>query len=111
MSSAETTAPSFLQPLVSQRRQVAIGLAVAGVVFAALAIWWGVWGFARSGDRAAKVEGKVVLEEQTKTEAPAEEAKPTHSPDYQVACIWAVGLAIMSLLFAGWVYTQPADPA
>jgi hypothetical protein len=109
MSSAETPAPSLLDALVTQRRQVAIGLAVAGAVLAAIAIWWGVWGFARSGERAAKSDGKIVLEE-TKKDESAEETKPKHSPDYQVACIWVAGLALVTLLSAGWLYTQPADP-
>src|SRR5262249_563377 len=50
MSSAEPTAPTFVSALVTQRRQVAIGLAVAGAILAGLAIWWGIWGFARSAD-------------------------------------------------------------
>lgn len=110
MSSAETPAPSFLSPLVGQRRQVAIGLAIAGAVLAAISIWWGIWGFARS-DRAAKSDGKVVLEDLGKSEAEAapEDTRPKKSPDYQIACIWAGGLALLALLSAGWVYTQPAE--
>ena len=110
MSSAEPTASSPLSVLVTQRRQVAVGLALAGVVLAALAIWWGVWGFARSGDAGpAKSEGKLIAEE-TKP-APAEDTRPKKSPDYQIACIWAGGLALLALLSAAWVYTQPPDPA
>ena len=112
MSSAETSTPSFLAPLVSQRRQVAIGLAVAGAVLAALAIWWGVWGFARAGDRAAKTDGKVVLEDMGKPEAETapEDGRPKKSPDYQIASIWAGGLGLLALLSAWWVYSRPADP-
>jgi ABC-type uncharacterized transport system len=111
MSSAETHAPSFLDPLVAQRRQVAIGLAAVGAILAAISIWWGIWGFARSGDRAAaKSDGKVVLEDIGKAEPTPEEAKPTHSADYQVACIWAAGMALLALLSSGWLYTQPVDP-
>jgi len=39
MSTTDTPAPSFLNALVANRRQVAIGLAAAGVILAALSIW------------------------------------------------------------------------
>jgi hypothetical protein len=112
MSSAEPTAPSFVSALVTQRRQVAIGLAVAGAILAGLAIWWGIWGFARSADRAPpKADGKLIQEEPEKPADTAEEGKKKHSPDYQIASVWAGGLALLTLLSAAWVYTQPADPA
>jgi ABC-type uncharacterized transport system len=113
MSSAETPAPSLLSKIVANRREVAIGLAIAGVLFAAVAIWWGVWGFARSGDRTpAKVDGKLVLEDLPKAaEAEVDSGKPKKSPDYQIAAIWIGGLSLLSLLSAAWLYTQPADPS
>lgn len=109
MSTTETPAPPFLQPLVSQRRQVAIGLVVAGVILAVLAAWWGVWGFARS-DRAVKQEGKVVVEDVGKPEAAPDDNRPKHSADYQFASIWAGLLAALALVAAWWVYAHPADP-
>jgi gliding motility-associatede transport system auxiliary component len=96
---------------VANRRQVAIGLAVAGVILAALSIWWGVWGFARSETAPAKAEGKLLPEEAEKPPEPAEANKPKKSPDYQIAAVWAGSVALLCLLCAGWVYTQPADPA
>src|SRR5262245_5691487 len=112
MSSAEPSSPSFMSTLVTQRRQVAVGLAVAGAVLAGLAIWWGIWGFARGADRApAKADGKLIQEEPEKPADAAEDAKKKHSPDYQIASIWVGGLALLALLSAAWLYTQPADPA
>jgi hypothetical protein len=92
---------------------VAIGLVVAGVIFAILSIMWGVWGFARSGERAPpKADGKLLLEEAPKAaETEADTSRPKKSPDYQIAAIWIGGLALLCLLSAGWVYSQPADPS
>lgn len=113
MSTQAAPPPSPLAVLVANRQQVAIGLAVAGVVLAALAVWWGVWGFARSAAPAADTtaEGKL-LEEPAKTdEAKADEGKPRKSPDYKVACVWAAAVAALCLLCAAYVFTQPADPS
>jgi gliding motility-associatede transport system auxiliary component len=110
MSINAPPAPSFLTSLVANRRQVAIGLAAAGVILAALSVWWGVWGFARSDTAPAKADGKLLPEETEKPPEPADTGKPKKSPDYQIACIWAGSVALLCLLCAAWVYTQPADP-
>src|SRR5262249_2167450 len=103
-----------LNVLVTQRRQVAVGLLVAAVVLGAASVWWGVWGFARNseGASATNSSGKLSPEDvaKDKEEASADEAAK-HSPDYQIAAVWAGAVALLSLLAAGWVYTQPADPA
>jgi hypothetical protein len=99
--------------MVANRQQVAIGMAVAGIVLAGLAIWFGVWGFARSADTLTPPAstGKVIGEDMEKPRDDAKkDTKPQHSPDYQVASIWAGGLALLTLLSAGWLWTQPVDP-
>src|SRR6476619_890906 len=103
MSTTDTPAPSFLNALVANRRQVAIGLAAAGVILAALSIWWGVWGFARSETAPATTDGKLRPEEVEKPPEPADATKPKKSPDYQIACVWAGSVALLCLLCAGWV--------
>lgn len=115
MSTQETTRSSFFTTLVTNRQQVAIGLGVVGVVLAGIAIWWGTWGFARSSEKADSkptTPGEITPKE---LEKPAEkekgDAKATHSPDYQIGCIWAGGVALLSLLSALWVFTQPIDAA
>src|SRR5687767_5384425 len=112
MSTTETPAPSFLSALVANRRQVAVGLAAVGLLLAGLSIWWGVWGFARSADAApTKTEGKLSPEDLAKPDQPEDAGKPKRSPDWQIAAIWTGSLALLCLLCAGWVYTQPPDPA
>src|SRR5436190_21458065 len=111
MSTPATPAPSFLNALVANRRQVAIGLAAAGVVLAALSIWWGVWGFARSETAPAKADGKLLPEEAEKPPETPDVTKPKKSPEYQIAAVLAGSVALLCLLCAGGVYTQPADPA
>lgn len=114
MSTQQTPGSSFLSTLVTNRQQVAIGLAVAGLILAALAIWFGVWGFARSGAgtlTSPSTTGKVIGEDLEKPRDDAKkDTKPQHSPDYQVACIWAGGASLLMLLSAGWLWTQPVDP-
>jgi hypothetical protein len=112
MSTQQTPSSSFFSTLVAGRQQVAIGLAVAGVVLAGLAVWFGVWGFARNTERptTAAQTGKIIPEEFEKPpEESAKEAKSLHSSDYQIASIWAGGMALLVLLSAGWVFTQPVD--
>jgi hypothetical protein len=114
MSTQQPPASTLLSALVIKRQQVAIGLAFAGVILAALAIWFGVWGFARSAERSAApaTPGKLIPEEvERPKEEPGKDAGKQRSPDYQVACIWAGGLALLTLLSALWVFTQPVDPA
>src|SRR5262245_16640521 len=106
MSNDPSTPSSPLAALVNSRKQVAIGLAVGGVILAALAILWGTWGFAKGNTGAATEDGKLIPEE-TPAETKAEEGKPKKSPDYQIATVWAGGLAFLFLASAAWVYTQP----
>ena len=113
MSTQQTPAPSVLSILVTSRQQVAIGLALIGVILAGLAIWFGVWGFSSAPEKSpAATPDKVIPAE---LEKPADDkkadAKPLHSPDYRIACIWAGGLALLTLLSALWIFTQPPDPA
>jgi hypothetical protein len=114
MSTQQAPSTSFLSSLVANRQQVAIGMAVAGVILAGLAIWFGVWGFARSGADTLSPpssSGKVIGEDLEKSRDDAKkDTKPQHSPDYQVASIWAGGVALLTLLSAGWLWTQPVDP-
>lgn len=100
--------PSPVTALVTNRREVAIGLAVAAAVLAALAIWWGIWGFARSGGAATTTEGKLVPDQPAETKV--EDDRPKKSADYQIAAIWAAGMALLALASAGWLYAHPADP-
>src|SRR4051794_14861326 len=111
MSNDHPPASSPLEALVTARRQAAVGLAVAGVVLAILAVLWGTWGFARSGSDATPPEGKFQIEQPDQAgDKKADESGPKKSPDYQIACIWAAGLALVTLAGAAWLYTQPADP-
>jgi hypothetical protein len=112
MSTQETPAPPLLTNLVTNRRQVAIGLATVGLLLAGLAIWWGVWGFARSADPAAATqEGKLSPEDIARPDDKEADAKARRSPDWQVPAVWAGAIALLCLLSATWMYTQPADPA
>src|SRR5262245_61321900 len=110
MSNDPTSPPSPLTALVDKRPQVATGLAVVGAVLAALAILWGYWGYTKSGATAATTEEGKLIPEEPPAEKKVEETGPKKSPDYQIATVWAGGLALLFLASAGWVYTQPADP-
>jgi len=110
MSNDPTTPSSPVALLVTSRRQVAAGLVVAGVVLAVLCGWWGVWGFARSGASPEAADAKMLPDEPAPKDK-VEDTRPKKSPDYQIAAIWAGGIALLALLSAGWLYTQPADPA
>ncbi|MBO0700925.1 MAG: Gldg family protein, partial [Zavarzinella sp.] len=79
-------------------------------ILAALSIWWGVWGFARSDTAPAKADGKLLPEEVEKPAAPADVNRPKKSPDWQIGAVWAGSVALLCLLCAGWLYSQPPDP-
>lgn len=114
MTTEQTTQSSFFKTLLVNRQQVAIGLGLAGVILAACAIWWGIWGFKQSDDTAAKPtpESQIIpIEEKKAAEETKADAKPRKSPDYQVACIWAGSIALLSLLSAAWLIKQPPDAA
>ncbi len=97
--------------LLNNRREVAIGLAAVAVLFAVLAIIWGVWGFGRS---AADVgPGSIGKLNPDLTEKPVEspDESKRRSPDYQVTTIWAALLAGLSGFSCYWLATQKPDSA
>jgi len=109
--STDPTAPSSpVALLVTSRRQVAAGLAVAGLVLAILCGLWGVWGFARSGASPTAADAKMLPDEPAPKDK-VEDGRPKKSPDYQIASVWAGGLALLALISAGWLYTHPPDPS
>src|SRR3712207_1894248 len=110
MSNDPTPPPSPLAALANNRRERALGLAVAGAVLAGLAILCGTWGFARAACASLTTGDGTLVPDEEPAEDKAEEGKPTKSPGYQTATVWAGGLALLFLASAAWVYTQPADP-
>ncbi len=104
----ENRPTGVLATLAEFRRQIAIGLAVAAVVLAVLAIWWAV----RSWPTRAEAE-KPSAKDVSSAEKPAPEKKPAEpsaSVDYLPAAVWAGFLAILCGISAFWLLSQPLRP-
>src|SRR5215204_3329981 len=106
--SSESLPASGLATLVQYRRQVAIGLVVAGVALAAVAVWWTVRGWPSREDPAKaaqapelKVEGETPEDKGPKRE---------YSADYLPGAVWAGGLALLCFGSVGWLATQRVAP-
>src|SRR5207237_10013971 len=90
------------------RRQIAIGLAVAAVILAGVAVWWAV----RSWPSAAEAEKPSAKESRTVEQTPETGKKVAEkaSADYLPAAVWAGFLAFLCGGSAVWLLTQPLTP-
>lgn len=105
--------PGLLTTIAAKRREVAIGLGALAVVFAALTVWWGVWGWKgrQALDKPAAVEAKPddPFADPDKPKADEPPAR-TRSADYLPAAVWAFLLMVLAGGSAAWMYTQPLTP-
>jgi gliding motility-associatede transport system auxiliary component len=100
-----SSAPSSPLDAVARNRQnVAIGLALAGVLFAAVAIWWMVRGWPTS---AAPADERPTAKAENEPPKEPEKPKELHSPDYLPAGAWAALIALTCLGAAAYVATRP----
>ena len=103
-----SSAPSSpLDTIARSRQNVAIGLAVAGILIAAVAIWWMVRGWPTS---AAPAEDRPTAKAENEPPKEPEKPKELHSPDYLPAGAWAALIALTCLGSAVYLATRPLPP-
>src|SRR5262245_1968773 len=100
--SSDRTSP--LDAIARNRQTIAIGLAVAAVVFAALAIWWLVRGWP-SGP--APADDRPTAKAENEPPPDADKSKKLYSPDYLPAGAWAALIALTFLGSAAYLATRP----
>lgn len=114
MTTSSTT--TIFDTLAVQRRPLAMGLTVLGIIFSALAIWWVLWGWptqvsANDADADTTLLGKKDKDKEREKEKDKEKDKEQtprkHSEDYFPAGIWAGMLALCTFGGAVWLVTQP----
>src|SRR5262245_3228329 len=93
---------SPLDAIARNRQNAAIGLAVAGVLFAVVAILWMVRGWPTS---AATADDRPTAKAENEPPKEPEKPKELHSPDYLPAGAWAALIALTCLGSAAYVAT------
>lgn len=109
-NSGPNTQPSWVTTMGTLRKESAIGLAILAVVFAGLAILWGVWGVrgAKLAREGPTTQAEKPLPGEEKDEAKdKDKEKSAKSPDYLPAAVWAGLLAIMAGGGAWYAYAHP----
>jgi hypothetical protein len=110
----ESQQPGLLGLIAAKRRETAIGLVVAAVLFAVLTVWWFSWGWKgrQALDKPPSATPEVKADDpfadptkdKGKEEAPAGKV---HSPDYLPFAVWAFLFMVLAGGAAAWLWTQP----
>ena len=101
----ESVPAGWVTAFAGARRQIAVGLGVAALVFVVLTIWWGTWGWQgrKAVEKPAEPDPTAAAEPEAKPEAPPK----ARSVDYLPAAVWAGLLAVLAGGAAYWMTAQP----